>query len=203
MIKRLLLALLISSLGGCVNLGGGANEPPRQVYVLVDAPAAPATIPVVRPYTLLIEDTDSSSYDNNSFLVFSRSLHTRSHYQYAHWSELPSVRWSELLFNRLANTHIYASVVSANSDVSAERHLSTNLLSFYHDATNKPGFVHVVLRAQLYDSQHQRLIARRVFVQNTPLTSYNAAGAAAAFNQASHAILDDLTRWLASAEDGS
>ncbi|MHB1676397.1 MAG: ABC-type transport auxiliary lipoprotein family protein [Sulfuriferula sp.] len=200
MFNKTLITLLIVSLSGCVNLGLNAGDHPRQTFVLEDQPGNPPAIPATQPYTLLVENTRSSSFDNNESLVFSRAPHTRGRYQYAHWSELPSVRWSELLFNRLANTPLYTTVVQANSDVSADRHLATELLSFYDDATTNPGFVHVALRAQLIDSRNHRLIARRVFVKNVPLTSYNATGAALAFNVASHAVLDDLTAWLATAE---
>ncbi|MHB8847785.1 MAG: ABC-type transport auxiliary lipoprotein family protein [Burkholderiales bacterium] len=200
MLKKALLPLLIASLAGCVNLGDNSSDHLRQTFVLEDLPGNRPAITVVLPYTLLVETTRSSSFDNNESLVFSRSPHTRGRYQYAHWSELPSVRWSELLFARLSNSPLYATVVDANSDVSADRHLSTELLSFYDDATTQPGYVRVELRAQLIDSKRHRLIARRVFVQNVPLTSFNAAGAAAAFNIAAHNILNDLTKWLVAAD---
>lgn len=202
MFKKALIPLLIASLGGCVNLGLNSDDHQRQTFVLEDLPGSRPAIPATQPYALLVENTRSSSFDNNESLVFSRSPHTRGRYQYAHWSELPSVRWSELLFARLANSSLYATVVDANSDVSADRHLSTELLSFYDDASTEPGYVRVELRAQLIDSKQQRLIARRVFVQNVPLTRFNAVGAAAAFNSAAHGILDDLTEWLVAAESG-
>lgn len=202
MFKKALIPLLIVSLGGCVNLGLNSGDHQRQTFVLEDLPGNRPAIPATQPYALLVENTRSSSFDNNESLVFSRSPHTRGRYQYAHWSELPSVRWSELLFARLANSSLYATVVDANSDVSADRHLSTELLSFYDDASTEPGYVRVELRAQLIDSKQHRLIARRVFVQNVPLTRFNAAGAAAAFNAAAHGILDDLTEWLVAAESG-
>ncbi len=197
MFKKALIPLLIVSLGGCVNLGLNSGEHQRQTFVLEDLPGSRPVVAVTQPYTLLVENTRSSSFDNNDSLVFSRTPHTRGRYQYAHWSELPSVRWSELLFARLANSSLYTTVVDANSDVRADRYLSTELLAFYDDASSNPGFVHVELRAQLIDSKQHRLIARRVFVQNAALTSFNATGAAAAFNVAAHDILNDLTAWLA------
>lgn len=203
MFKKTLLSLLLVLLAGCVNLGDNSSGHQRQTFVLEDLPGKQPVIPVVQPYTLLVENTRSSSFDNNESLVFSRAPHTRGRYQYAHWSELPSVRWSELLFARLSSSSLYKTVVDANSDVKADRYLSTELLSFYDDATTQPGFVRVELRAQLIDSKQHRLIGRRVFVQNVPLTSFNAAGAAAAFNAAAHGILNDLTAWLAGAESAS
>ena len=200
MATKLFIALLISLLSGCINLGYSAKDPSRETYVLRDLPASKITVQTSLPHTLLVESTRSNSFDNNQALVFSHAPNTRGHYQYAHWGALPSVSFGELLYNRLANANLYATVVNADSDASADRHLATELLSFYHDASSNPGQVRVVLRAELFDTIHHRLIARRVFEEDVPLRSFDAAGAAAAFNVATGAILNDLTTWLATAE---
>ncbi|MDR3391424.1 MAG: ABC-type transport auxiliary lipoprotein family protein [Sulfuriferula sp.] len=192
---KLLIALLISLLSGCVNLGDDHQNATSTTYVLTDTTAAPATGPVI-PHTLLVEDTHANTYDNNEALVFSHEPNTRGRYRYARWSELPSTRFSELLFNRLATANVYATVVGPSSDVIADRRLSTELLSFYHDTTTNPGVVHVAIRAELFDAQHHRLMARRVFEQTVPVTSYNAAGAAAAFNLATQTLLNDISTWI-------
>lgn len=200
MLKKLLLILLVSLLGGCINLGYNAQDPSRQTYVLSDTLAVKPVLQISQPHTLLVEATRSNSYDDNQALVFSRAPHTRGHYQYAHWSELPSVRLGELLFNRLANANLYTAVVQADSDARADLHLSTQLLAFYHDASSNPGQVRIELRAELFDTLHHRLIARRLFEQTFAVKNYNAAGAATAFNLATGALLNNLTTWLASTQ---
>ena len=55
----------------------------------------------------------------------------------------------------------------------------------------------LVLRAELVDLKQRTLLGRRVFEQQVPLTSYDAAGAAQASNLAVSRALDDLTAWLA------
>ena len=51
--------------------------------------------------------------------------------------------------------------------------------------------------AELVDLKKRSLLGRRVFAQNVPLMSYDAAGAAAASNLAVSRALDDLGVWLA------
>lgn len=193
--KKLLLGVIISVLGGCINLGGDQSHA-NVTYVLADTTTLLISATTVKPHTLLIETTHANSFDDNQALTFSNAAHTRGRYKYAQWSELPSTRYSELLFNRLAKTHLYKTVANTGSDVIADRLLTTDLLAFYHDAATKPGFVHVVLRAELYDTKQHRLIARREFEQNTATISYDAAGAALAFNLATQAILNDISAWL-------
>lgn len=195
-----LIMLLSALLGGCFNLGNDSKGGSSVIYVLADKPAAaPRSAPAL-PYTLLIEPTHTSAYDNNIALVYSRTPDTRGHYKYARWSERPSVRLSELLFNRLSVANLYATVADSNSDVVANRRLATELVSFYHDASTDPGHVHVALRAELFDTLHRRLIARRLFEEDVPVKNYNAAGAATAFNLATQALLDDIVAWLGSAD---
>ena len=76
--------------------------------------------------------------------------------------------------------------------------LDTELVEFYHDAASQPGRVRLVLRAELVDLKQRTLLGRRVFEQQVPLATYDAAGAAQASNLAVSQALDELTAWLAS-----
>lgn len=192
--KKLLLGVLISMMGGCISLGGDQTHT-TATYVLSDS-VRPSAFPSAKPHILLVDTAHANRFDDSEALSFSSAAHTRGHYKYALWSELPSTRFSELLFNRLANARLYKTVAVAGSDVIADRLLTTNLLAFYHNAATKPGFVHVVVRSELYDTVQHRLVDRREFEQNIVTTSYDAAGAAAAFNLATQAILSDISTWL-------
>lgn len=189
-----LILLLAIMLSGCVNLGGETR--PNTTYILLDTRSAQVAA-VPQPQTLMVATTRSNGYDDNDKLVFSRTANTRGVYQLARWSERPSSRLSELLFSRLMNSRIYTNTVPEDSDVTAERLLTTELLSFYHDASTQPGQVRVRMRATLYDNQQHVLISQRVFEQSAAVKTYDAAGAAAAFNLASTVLLDDVVSWLA------
>jgi cholesterol transport system auxiliary component len=189
--KSLIWVLMLA---GCVNLGGETR--PSTTYVLLDTHSTTAAS-AQQSQTLMVAPIRTSSFDDNDKLVFARTANTRAVYQLARWSERPSSRLNELLFSRLSNSRVYANIVPDDSDVIADRLLTADLLSFYHDASTQPGQVNVRMRVTLYDNLQHILIAQRVFEQDVVVKTYDAAGAATAFNLATTALLDDVVNWLA------
>jgi cholesterol transport system auxiliary component len=192
------LLALATLLGGCVNFGEQPNTPAVVYYVLSDPAISPVARPPVSPAapTLLVLDTTAGSFYDTDQLVFSSSPDTRGQYQFARWTERPGKRFADLMRARLdlqGNWHVSA----AGGYVRGDLLLDTELVEFYHDASSKPGQLRLELRAELVDLKQRTLLGRRVFEQQVPLTSYDAAGAAQASNQAVSRALDDLTAWLA------
>lgn len=184
-------------LGGCVNFGDRSNTPAVVYYVLDDtATPAPAVPLRADAPTLLVLDTVAGSFYDTDQMVFSRSAGTRGQYQLARWTERPGKRFADLMRARLDRLGNYQ-VAAAGGYVRGDLLLDTELAEFYHDAASNPGQVRLVLRAELVDLKQRRLLGRRVFEQQVPLASYDAAGAAAASNTAASRVLDELTAWLA------
>lgn len=182
-------------LGGCFGLG---KETPEVVnYVLEDLAAPTQKSTPTDPRSLLVLDTTASGFYDNENLVYSRALGTRGQYQYARWTERPGKRFSDLLQKRLAAQSGFASVAVAGGQVRGDLVLDTDLSEFYHDAASSPGSVRVQLRAELIDLKTRKLIGRQWFERRVPIASYDAAGAAKGFNQATTGVLDDLVAWLA------
>ena len=102
-----------------------------------------------------------------------------------------------MLQKRLATQSGFASVSVAGGQVRGDLVLDTELSEFYHDAESSPGSVRVLLRAELIDLKTRKLLSRQWFERRVPIASYDAAGAAKGFNQASTGVLDDLVVWLA------
>jgi cholesterol transport system auxiliary component len=196
---RVGLALLAAStaLTGCLNLGDASKAPAVVYYVLNDAvPAAPATpLPATAP-TLVVLDTSASGFYDTDQLIFSRSADTRGQYQFARWTERPGKRFADLMRARLDRQGIWH-VSAGGGYVRSDMLLDTELVEFYHDATSEPGQVRLVLRAELLDMKQRKLLGRRVFEQQVPLTSYDAASAAQASSLAVSRVLDELAIWLA------
>ncbi|WP_296749465.1 ABC-type transport auxiliary lipoprotein family protein [Thiobacillus sp.] len=197
--KRLLApAMLALTLTGCVNFGEQPNAPAMVYYVLADPAPAPVAAPVrggAVP-TLLVLDTTTGSFYDTDQLVFSRSAGTRGQYQYARWTERPGKRFADLMRARLDRQGAWQ-VSAAGGYVRGDVLLDTVLIEFYHDAASEPGQVRLALRAELVDLKQRKLLGRRVFEQQVPVPSYDAAGAAEASNLAVSRALDDLTAWLA------
>ena len=188
----LVLALMLS---GC--LGLGKDTPAVVNYVLEDLAAGPPKSAPTDPRSLLVLDTSATAFYDNENLVYSRASGTRGQYQYARWTERPGKRFSDLLQKRLATQSGFASVSVAGGQVRGDLVLDTELSEFYHDAESSPGSVRVLLRAELIDLKTRKLLSRQWFERRVPIASYDAAGAAKGFNQASTGVLDDLVVWLA------
>ena len=203
--KILVAAALGLALAGCVNFGTPGSSA-VVYYVLNDGGAqAPRGAPVATQAetrdrasapTLLVLDTTADAFYDTDALVFSRSADTRGHYQFARWTERPGKRFAELMRARLEAQGAWR-VATAGSYVRGDMLLDTALVEFYHDARNAPGEVRLVLRAELVDLRQRTVRARRVFEQQVPLASYDAAGAAEASSVAVGRVLDDLADWLA------
>ncbi|MDA8129212.1 MAG: ABC-type transport auxiliary lipoprotein family protein [Betaproteobacteria bacterium] len=208
---RLLLIALVLALNGCVNFGSNGDSPAVVYYVLDDggsaatpgpaadgqgaAPAAGADDSAHVP-TLLVRNTTAGGFYDSDQLVFSRSPGTRGQYQFARWAERPGGRFAELLRTRLDRLGRYR-IAPPGGIVRGDLLLDTRLVEFYHDAVQPPGKVRLVVRAELVDLRQHRLVGRRVFEQQVPVTTYDAAGAARASNEAVGRLLDDLGGWLA------
>lgn len=194
--KNWVLALTLM-LSGCFGLG---KETPAVVnYVLEDLAAETQKSPPTDTRSLLVLDTTATGFYDNENLVYSRAPGTRGQYQYARWTERPGKRFSDLLQKRLATQSGFASVSVAGGQVRGDLVLDTELSEFYHEAETSPGSVRVVLRAELVDLKTRKLISRQWFERRVPVASFDAAGAAKSFNQATTGVLDDLVAWLGTA----
>ena len=195
--KSLLLSVCALALTGCLNLGE-KNAPAVVHYVLSDTtPTAAAIAANPDAPTLLVLDTTTSRFYSSEQLVFSRHAGTRGQYQFARWTERPGKRFADLMRARL-NQHSAWRVSAAGGHVRGDMLLNTELIEFYHDAASSPGQVRLELRAELVDLKQRTLLGRRIFLQTTPLATYDASGAALASNLAVSRALDELTAWLAS-----
>jgi len=195
--SALVLAALSLLLTGCVNFGEKTKIPAVVYYVLNDPVSATDPAPLrADAQTLLVLDTTTGSFYDTDQLVFSRSAGTRGQYQFARWTERPGKRFADLMRTRLDRQGAW-NVSAAGGYVRGDMLLDTELVEFYHDAASEPGQMRLVLRAELVDLKQRALLGRRVFEQQVPLTTYDAAGAAKASNQVVGRVLDDLTTWLA------
>lgn len=195
--SALVLAALSLVLTGCVNLGEKTKIPAVVYYVLNDpVPATDSAALRVDAQTLLVLDTTTGSFYDTDQLVFSRSAGTRGQYQFARWTERPGKRFADLMRTRLDRQGAW-NVSAAGGYMRGDMLLDTKLVEFYHDAASEPGQMRLVLRAELVDLKQRTLLGRRVFEQQVPLTTYDAAGAAQAANLAVSRVLDELSAWLA------
>jgi cholesterol transport system auxiliary component len=145
---------------------------------------------------LLVLDTTTGSFYDTDQIIFSRSGGTRGQYTFARWTERPGKRFADLMRARLDRQGAW-NVSAADGYVRGDMLLDTELVEFYHDAASEPGQMRLVLRAEMVDLKQRTLLGRRIFEQQVPVLTYDAAGAAQAANLAASRALDELTAWLA------
>ena len=182
-----------TALAGCISLG---SQEPQRYYVL-EAPAAKAApARTARAATLLVTPTTASTFYDFQDIAFSRAPGARAYYQYHSWTDRPGRRVTELLVARLERDGSFKAVAAVISGVRGDYILNTHLTEFYHDAAAAPGSARVVLTAELVDPVRRVLLARRTFEQSAPAPTYDAPGAARAFDQAVAAVLGDVSAWI-------
>lgn len=195
--RNFLLLPLALLLAGCVNFGLAGEDDPRALayYVLEDVgrPAPPAS---PAPRTLLLADTTAGAFYDSDGMAFSGSPGTRGYYQYARWSERPGKRFTDLLLMRLDREKVVAAVAQSGSNVRSDLLLLTDIVEFYHDAAQSPGTVRMELRAEVVDLKTRKLLDRKTFVQSIGVSTFDAAGAHKAFNEAATRTLGEVADWL-------
>jgi cholesterol transport system auxiliary component len=189
---------LALALSGCVNLGlGGDKDTPSIVnYVLEDGGrAAPATA-VPAPRSLLMADTAAAAFYDTDGMAFSNQPGTRGYYQFARWTERSGKRFTDLLLARLERERVFAAVAQSGTSIRGDWLLTTEILDLHHAAAQQPGVVKMELRAEVVDLKTRTLLARKTFTQSVAVTSYDAAGAYKAFNEAATRTLNEMADWL-------
>jgi ABC-type uncharacterized transport system auxiliary subunit len=196
-------ALVLLSLIGC-SLPGARTQPIR--YFVLEVPAVVTSTAkqaqAVRP-VLLLREAESGGFADNLHLIYSRMPGTQAQYQYAFWNEAPPRRLHTLLRERLIASGLYAGVVPLGAGVQGDYQMNFRLHEFFHDARQAPGIARVKLEVELVQRGSARLIGQQMFVAEVPLSSAEAASAAAALGQASAQVLDAVIAWLTRVQPAS
>lgn len=192
--RMLLIGTLALLLGGCFPLAG--HEQAVTHHVLTD-PGPVVASPRPHPGVLLVREMEAPAFYQDPRLVFSREAGTRTHYEYAHWSEPPARRLTWLLQQRLEAAGAFGVVAPLGGGVRGDYQLNTRLADFYHDSSTPPGVALLILEADVVRRADARLLGRRMFVAQEPVAVFTAGGAADAMGRAANRVIDELTLWLA------
>ncbi len=192
--KALGLLLPAILLAGCLRLPGPGQA--VTYHVLTD-PGPVVKSPRPHAATLLVREMDAPALYQVPNPVFSREPGTRMHYQLARWSEPPAKRLTWLIRQRLEASGAFAVVSPLGGGVRGDYQLNTRLVDFYHDTASPPGVVLMVLEAEVLRRTDARLLERRIFVAQQPVSSHDVAGATEAMGRAANQVIDELTLWLA------
>ena len=201
---KLLISLFALVMAGCAVLSPGDSQSVAY-YVLKDLKTEQA-VHVVQPkpaagrepasgLVLMLGGVTAAALHDSDRMVYTRDGAGHGYYQFAHWSERPGKRLAVLAEHRLAQSGRFAAVVQSISGVKGDWLLNLRLDELTHDARQAPGVVRLRLSADLVDWRQRTLLARRAFVQEVPVRTQDAAGAAQAANNAVTRLLDDMQSW--------
>jgi|GEM_PF-720787 len=190
--RALVLAGLLAA-AGCTVLTGPSQAPVH--YVLTDPRPVPK-LSTQRQQALLVREMDVPAFYQDPRLVHSRAPGTRSHYEYARWSDPPGRRLSWLLRQRLEAAGGFAVVAPFAAGVTGEYQLNTRLIDLYHDSVSLPGTALVVIEASLLRRETASQVGRRVFVGLAPVRRADADAAADAMSEATNQVLDEIVLWI-------
>jgi cholesterol transport system auxiliary component len=192
--RLLTLGLLALSLGGCALLPGTTRQPVTH-YILTD-PGPLVFGAYTHPGVLLLREMDVPAFYQVPRLAYSNEAGTRSHYEYARWSEPIGQRLTWLLRQRIEAAKVFDSVASLGSGVLGDYQINTRLVDFFHESATPPGVVLLVLEVELIQRDSARLIGHRLFVSQIPVARHEAAAAADAMGIAANQVIDELILWL-------
>ncbi len=182
------------TLAGCSLIPWTGREPVTH-YILTD----PGPL-VFGAYThrgvLLLREMDVPAFYQVPRLAYSSEAGTRSHYEYARWSEPIGQRLTWLLRQRVEAAKVFDNVASLGSGVLGDYQLNTRLVDFFHESATPPGVVLLILEVELIRRDSAQLIGHRLFVSQIPVARHNAAAAADAMGVAANQVVDELILWL-------
>jgi cholesterol transport system auxiliary component len=192
--RALGLCACAAGLAACSLLPGAPSQPVVH-YILTD-PGPLVFGAYTHPGVLLLREMDVPAFYQVPRLAYSREAGTRSHYEYARWSEPVGQRLTWLLRQRIEQAKVFDNVAGLSSGVLGDYQLNTRLVDFFHEAASPPGVVLLVLEAELIRRDTAQLIGHRLFVSQIPVARHEAAAASDAMGVAANQVIDELILWL-------
>lgn len=132
-------------------------------------------------------------------MAYLREPNQLEYYAYNRWVEAPARLLTPLLTQALEASGAFGAVVQAPTSLPTALRLDTELIHLTQDFSVKPSRMHLLLRAQLVDTQTQTLRASRSFEVQAPAVSEDARGGVAAVNRVLPELLSELAEWVAQA----
>lgn len=189
--KTLFLLCSMATLSGCLSPVKIDNQ---HTYMLNSLPASvpsshhkAGTILVLPPETRPIYNTTQMAYTIKPYQI--------AYFSINQWGETPGQMLHPLLTQTLQNTRAFRAVVTPPFVGPYRYVLSTQILTFEQDFTQRPALLRLTARVQLMGMIKNQIIATRVFSITTPLYQSTPYGGVVAANQATEQLLKDIARF--------
>lgn len=189
-----LCILLLSATACSFSLGGAGGA--EQYYVLADGPVAEFPERETLPLRLIVREMLAPPFINSHKIVFRQAEGQRGFYQFSNWVEPPPNRLTTLMIAAIEGSAMFKSVSRESSSTVGELQLNTELLQLFHDATDSPGKVVLMITAELVDTIRRTTLARHTFTIEEDATSYGVEGMVEGAGTAVDRFLAELLNWV-------
>jgi ABC-type uncharacterized transport system auxiliary subunit len=179
----------------CINVdvGVAGDGKVQTQFLLADLAPKPERRSAPIPRRLLVTPVPSAIGETFS-IAYSRAAQQRSFYQFASWTDRPSMRIVRLLVDRIEARGLFNSVALLGNSVGGDLLLNVAVVDVIHDVTTDTGRIEV--QAELIERRGRRLVERQRFSANVPVAQENAPAAVDAMSRAITTIFDELMPWL-------
>jgi len=201
-VSKLILPGLIAACFSACSFNLSSPTEPRQYFVLEElgSPKSDVRAPLgssgADKGIIRVRETSSGRFIDSQRIIFSSGTGVRGYYQFAFWVEPPPEMFSRILENALSQAAMFSTIVKDSSGIAADYELSTVVLDFYHDTSERPGSVFVKVEAEMIDLDDRRVLGRKVFSSKIDADSYDVNGAVDAFQKAVGAVVPEILHWI-------
>ena len=147
--------------------------------------------------TLLVSPMRTHPGFDTPRMAYRREPNQIAYYANNRWVEAPARMLTPLVTQALEASSAFGAVVQAPGTVHATLRLDTELVNLSQDFSVQPSTMHLVLRAQLVDTNTQSILASQLFEARAKASTEDARGGVEAANQLLPEVLTQLSRWAA------
>lgn len=191
--------LLVLTASGCLSPRGDAL--PVHTYQLsVSADGGSdegRPVPVDGPVLLVSLPQAEPGFETQR-MVYVRRRFELEYYAANQWAESPARLFSSLLVQSVGRTGGWRTVVALPSSIRGDYRLDVAGLAVQQEFLQQPSRVRMTLRSQLVDLKESRVVSTKTFEALAEAPSEDAYGGVLAANQATAAMLAQITSWLQS-----
>ena len=191
---RMVLALLLTA-SGCFSPRGDAL-PVHTFQLSVDGGSDESLpVPVNGPVLLVSLPQAEPGFETQRMVYVTRQFELE-YYATNQWAESPARLFSPLLVQAAGRTGDWRTVVALPSSIRGDYRLDVAGFSVQQEFLQRPSRVRMTLRSQLVDLNESRVVSTKTFEAVAQAPSEDAYGGVLAANQATAAMLTQVTSWL-------
>jgi cholesterol transport system auxiliary component len=167
---------------------------PATTYVLNSVPTGLTRTPHGQ-WSILVTPPEANNIYNTPQMVYTDHRYAISYFVKNLWAETPSQMLQPLIIQTLQNTGYFHFVSASMPLVQYDYILNTQLVELQQDYSHFPYTVHLIVRAQLFNTSTNTMIGTREFSVTEPLRQNTPYGGVIAANQATKTVLGRLAQF--------